>query len=158
MAATYSPDQLIGDTPVAKRNRVRLEIGDVDVSTPKSIRTRLDDTEIDYRLAQYAGDEVAASEQCGRDLLAKMSHLEVQTVGDQQDNRYRWLESRCKELKRSLALTAVPYAGGISVSDKQSAALEADRVPPAFVKGMLDAEDARQFPRGSAADDSDETA
>jgi hypothetical protein len=47
----------------------------------------------------------------------------------------------------------MPYAGGISIADKQMQELDADRVPPGFQIGM----DQNELPVAAAGNESDLT-
>jgi hypothetical protein len=42
------------------------------------------------------------------------------------------------EEKSTMSGSAIPYGGGISLTEKQIAALDTDRIPPVFNIGMMD--------------------
>ena len=131
---TYDPTK-IATSPLYQ---VRRLIGDVIASDQQ-----LGDTEIAFNLTQYPSVYAAAAE-CCRQIAAQYARkVDVITSGtggslktnySAQSRAYLDLASR---LENGRVFT-VPYAGGISVSDKQAAEGDTDRVAPQFNIGMDD--------------------
>ncbi len=129
MTWTYDPNI------TTDRDKVRLNIGDTNTSSQL-----LSDEEIAYFLTQAGvlGASVLAAEA----IAAKFSALCDQQVGDlsvtfsQKAKQYREL---AKQLRRQIGLSSAgPIAPAISISDKDTAELDTDRVEPAFTIGMDD--------------------
>lgn len=113
------------------RDLVRFTIGD---------RTEtghiLEDEEIDALLAMNSNNTVIVSAICAETMAAELTTRQNRTIGDlriryseQAENLYK-LAARLRR-QMSVAL-AIPYAGGISVSDKLANTLDTDKVAPAF--------------------------
>jgi hypothetical protein len=132
------------------KDAVRLLIGDVLQSDPQ-----MQDEEIAYLVASR-GTLYGAAAECCRALAAKFGRTVDQQAGTtklsySQLAKAYTLKSIEFETKATLSGAATPYAGGISLSDKQLQDLNQDRVQPAFTKGMDD----NTLPDGS--DSSNET-
>jgi len=116
---------------------VRLLIGDV-VSTDQQMQ----DEEISY-LASTRGTVYGAAAECCRSLANKYARSVDQQAGtsktaySQMSKAYAAAALRF-ENKAVLSGAALPYAGGISVSDKQLQDFNNDRVQPQFALGMTD--------------------
>ena len=93
-------------------------------------------------LADNADEPYATAIACIEGLISKFSRRVTKSVGDLSISyseilkNYRDLLSGLKN-KATIKLCA-PYAGGISVADKQTDEGDSDRVQPFFYKGMHD--------------------
>jgi len=129
---TYTP----GDTSSA--TRVRLLIGDTDPDAP--LQQRLENEEITDLLTISGGYRAAAA--AAADALAgKFARLASSKRMGQASlewRRFEQLTSLAKTLRSSVSLAAVPFAGGISVAQRDTLDQDTDRVTPSFQKGMLD--------------------
>lgn len=109
-------------------------IGDTDSTDPQ-----LDDAEVNWSISETSSARSAAI-MCVENLIAKYSRLVDKTVGpfseslSQRLDGYKTLLSR---LRATLASGASIYAGGISISTKQTRQADTDRVKPAFYVGMM---------------------
>lgn len=139
MTWTYTPT-----LPFSVRDQIRLLIYDTDANDPL-----LADEEIDTIATLEAGDVTApynvfrVAAECARRVAGSFSRQGDQTDGtvrvafSTRASDYRTL---AKELyARSRRSGFAPYAGGISVSDKQSVSDDTDRVRPFFTRDMLTA-------------------
>lgn len=133
MTWSYDPTGLAGSTTF----QVRFLIGDTVPAAPQ-----VQDEEIAFALTQRGSIYGAGALVC-RGLSARLSR-EADTVD--KDLRTT-LSSRAKayaaranelEVQASVRSGGLPYAGGISVSDKIQQELDLDRVPPAFTVDMDD--------------------
>ena len=121
-------------TAPADREKVRLLIGDTS-----SGDQLLQDEEIDWQLSQHGGILYTASA-CAEDVAAKFTRKPNISEGGfrvdaaAQSQAY---EKLAKRLKRQASMGANPYAGGISVSDKQTQEADTDRVIPSFRRDMF---------------------
>lgn len=115
---------------------LRFRLGDTDPADQQ-----FSDEELDYLLAEKSTVPLAALE-AARQLHFRYSKLVDKTVGDlkisygQRAGRYKELISQLK--RDSVWLSAMPYAGGIRESDKDSVEEDVDRVKPNFKLGMHD--------------------
>ncbi len=131
MTWTYS-----GDPAATDRDAVRFMIGDTD-----STDEQLSDEEVAYAIAQEATLTHAAI-YLARGLATKFARLVDMAIGDlkysysQRQGNYESLVERLETIRDESA--ASPYAGGISVSDKDTREEDSDRVDPIFKKGMFD--------------------
>ena len=121
---------------VEAKDVVRYLVGDVTAATPL-----VDDGEIMYALAQQPNVRLAAAEIA--DAIALRLALKVTTrVGDTQVNlsdRAPVYAALATKLRREAALeSALPYAGGISLSDKASHVARTDAFVPAFTRAHAD--------------------
>lgn len=128
MTATY-------DTALtAAKDQVRLLIGDTDVTD-----ALLQDEEIAYLLTQSASNVNVASVRACEAVAARFSRLADTQVDDvrvslsQRAKGYRELAAT---LRGRIATSVSLFAGGISVSAKESAEEDTDRVPPIFTRDM----------------------
>ena len=132
MAFTYD-----GDPANSDLEAVRFLIGDTD-----STDALLQDAEVNWGLSQNSNIYFAASI-AAETIASKFARKVDKAVGDlrqsysQQSKQYRTLAA---DLKRQASLkgSILPYAGGISVSDKESVEENTDRTSPNFEIGMDD--------------------
>lgn len=128
-----------GNPSSSSRDKVRFLIGDTD-----STDQLLTDAEVDYTLTVYT-DAYLAGAMCSDVLAAKWSRLADKSVGSlsisysQRQKNMAELAQRLRRMSATLSSTVAPYAGGISVSDKESQEEDDDRTAPAFSVGMHDA-------------------
>lgn len=129
---TYS-----GDPRSSDRDAVRYLIGDIIVADPQ-----INDPELDFALSQCSSIYRAAAIAC-RSLAGRLSR-EADTVDkdlrDSISQRAR-AYSRMAVAYDEQAMTrggGLPYAGGISVADKEFQQNDQDRVAPQYTLGMDD--------------------
>jgi hypothetical protein len=128
------------------KDRIRLRIGDTDATV--ATNQRLEDEEIAELLLEY-GSLTAALPVCAESLAAKFAKLATdRTVGTltirYAKGRYETLMDLAATLRARAAASTIPYAGGISQSDKDNVETNTDRAQPSFVRGMFDNPDAGQ--------------
>lgn len=131
MTWSYNPSALTTNS----KDQVRLLIGDTFSGDPQ-----LQDEEIAY-LASLSGNVYSAAAACCRALVSKFSR-----AVDQQSSASKVSYSQMAKAYRAAAVAfeakatilAVPYGGGISISDMQMAALDTDRIQPQFTLGITD--------------------
>jgi hypothetical protein len=138
VTASYDPTL---STPL---DEVRFTLGDTIVTPPES--ALLSDEELTALLIAN-GDHVGRTAlAAAKSLVARFSRLVTMSVGDSSASfgelvtQYRDLVS---DLQRSLARGggALPYAGGISHTDKRSREVDHDRTEPTFARsgvGVMD--------------------
>ena len=126
---TYNPASV-------PRDEVRVLIGDTN-----ECDKLLYDGEIEYLLTRYNNSPVTAAIQACELIWAKFSRLTNETVGSvsiQFAEKAKGIQALQKMLMQRQAMTnCMPYAGGISRSDKQTEEQNTDRVKPDFTKKML---------------------
>lgn len=128
MAATYTPV----DTP---KDQVRLTIGDTDVTN-----AMLQDEEITYYLTEEGGNVLQASARAAGAIAAKFARLVATSVGDvrveaqQQFEHYRDMASDLSDQAVRHGGTAVPYAGGLTVTDVGTRRDNTELVDPFFTR------------------------
>ena len=116
---------------------VRLLIGDNSSSDPL-----LQDEEINYFLSVEAGTNYAAASACEA-IASSFARKVDKTVGNlsisasQKSKQYADM-ARSLRHRANLRAAANVYAGGISVSDKNTVTADSDRVAPAFTMDMHD--------------------
>jgi hypothetical protein len=120
---------------------VRFLIGDPDGGTGTT--TQLTDDEITFALDQVAQSIYPAAVICARALAARYAR--------KVDSKFETIESKFSQLRDNYVLLArnlerdakkqgglgVPYAGGISRADVESAEADEDRVKPFFYSNLL---------------------
>lgn len=115
------------------RDQVRFLIGDTNEDDQQ-----ISDEEIDWTLDQQSNPYSAAALAC-RGLHSKYARKATKTVGDLS---IQWAEiaNNYRDLRKELEILAtrhegvpVPYAGGISKTDKDIEESDEDRVEPYFV-------------------------
>ncbi len=132
MSWSYSKDPSANN-----KDHVRFLIGDTD-----SESEQLSDAEVNHTLTESGSSVYPAAILCVDSLLAKYTRLVDKSIGDlkisfsQRVEHYKALRAT---LRNRLGIrAAAPYAGGISISDKNSVELDTDRTKPAFARGMHD--------------------
>ena len=119
------------------RDKVRFLIGDTDTADQQ-----LQDEEIDAVLEDSSDDPYLAAINCAEGLSAKWSRKANKSVGDlsiSYGSVAKSFSDLAQRLRRTASLQlAAPYAGGISIADKDSVEDDSDRVVPAFSVGMHD--------------------
>lgn len=131
--------QYSGNPGYSAKDQVRFLIGDTDSKDPLLL-----DAEIVWVLSQYNNSPMNAAIRCCETIIAKFSRLADEQVGQVRIDFHQKAEAYTKMLtvlKSRLATEdAAFYAGGISVSDKQTQELNSDRVRPDFTKHMMENE------------------
>ena len=138
MTWSYSP----ADLATSPKDQVRRLVGDIVTSDPQ-----IADEEILFALTQRASIYGAAAE-CCRFLagqFARRVDVVSQTPGggalktnySAQSHQYAAMAATF-EGRAAMSGGGLPYAGGISVSDKQATESNSDRVAPQFNIGMQD--------------------
>ncbi len=131
MTWTYS-----GDPSTSTKDQVRFLIGDTQSSDPI-----LQDAEINWLLTENATPFYAAVE-AANGIAAYYARKADKAVGDlkisasQQHKQYLDLAVRLR--RRALTETVTPYAGGISVSDKQVQQDNSDSTVPFFNRDLFE--------------------
>lgn len=129
-----------GDPSYSTQDKVRFLIGDTDESDQQ-----VSDEEIAAILVDFPNPYNAAV-QIVRSLVAKYSRRveKSKSIGDLSIS-YSSAADGYRDLLKSLLTQAAlhgglcePYAGGISISDKENQESDSDRVVPAFRIGMHD--------------------
>ena len=120
----------------AARDQVRFYSGD----TVSTATITLSDEEIAGAIT-LAGGTRAAAALCCESLAARYSaggQRLVDDLGQTVDygERATFFQERGRLLRSQLSLTAIPFAGGISITSKQSQEDNTDRVVPAFTKDL----------------------
>ncbi len=129
MSWTYS-----GDPSSSPKDAVRFGIGDTDTN-----HQLVSDEEIAYSLAQNNDSVSSAILELAialRNKFAAYADEKTDRVSIKYSDLYEHYKSLVDEIKRDAALTAVPYAGGISRSDKLNNELDPDNVRPKFTKNL----------------------
>ncbi|HHY37203.1 MAG: hypothetical protein LHW58_08380 [Candidatus Cloacimonetes bacterium] len=124
-----------GDPAANPKDAVRFYLGDTDPDDPQ-----LQDEEILFLVQKFAGNVYLAAADAARGLAGKYSRRADKAVGDlrlsfSQQAQHYW--ELAKRLQTEAGKRAVPYAGGISKSDKKTQEEDTDRVRPAFKRGMM---------------------
>lgn len=131
MTWTYS-----GDPSSTNRDAVRFLIGDTD-----NTAQLLTDEEIAFLLTQEGSSTSAAARAC-RSLAARFAYLIDQSVGDlsiSYSQRYKQFSELAAQLESTAgSRVGIPYAGGISQSDKDSRESDTDRLLPSSRVGIHD--------------------
>lgn len=129
------------------RDAVRFLIRDIDDSNPL-----ITDEEITFALSEESNIYLAAS-MIAVSLGAKFAGKADKAVGDLKIT-YKSSADAYKQLADTLRVrgnrtSALPFAGGISQSQKETVRLDSDRVAPSFRRGITD------NPRNLDVDDGD---
>lgn len=130
---------------------VRFLIGDTDSEDPF-----FQDAEING-LITLEGDPRKAAAKGAETLAAKFARQVDETVGRVKQNCSQAYD-HYKDLAKSLRLDAaarvpVPYAGGISISDKDTVRDNEDRVASTFTRSLHDSRQGREDPEESTCRD-----
>lgn len=133
MTWTYS-----GDPSSTDRDEVRFLVGDTDTNNQL-----VTDEEIAYAITTE-GSNLSAASRVAQTIAAQFARRTDEEVGDLKkwySQRYAQYMSLSKSLgKRGTIATATPYAGGISVDDKDTQKDDTDRVAPRFSRGQFTTE------------------
>jgi ABC-type lipoprotein release transport system permease subunit len=125
-----------GDPSANNRDHVRFLVGDTD--TTDQLVT---DEEIAFAVAQ-AGNAGFAAVIVARAVAASFARKSDRSVGDlsiSYSQRFTQYQELAERLEREATFKSVsPYAGGISVADKEAVANNTDRVTPAMRVGVHD--------------------
>jgi hypothetical protein len=119
-------------------HRIRSRIGDTDPFAAPDLR--LEDEEILDFLATEGGLLRAASA-AAEALAAKFSRKAEGSQGPERivpSDRANHLRRTAAQLRSAAAAACLPSAGGLSVTSKQGAEANTDRVGPAFRRGQWD--------------------
>lgn len=139
MTWTYS-----GDPATNARDSIRFLSGDTDTNDQL-----LNDEEIAWVNNQLTGSDTAttalynAAYRCCITIASKFSRLADQSVGDlkvsmsQKAKAYRDQAAYLLELAGREGSTPTPYAGGMTISDKEIDWDNSDLVRPGFYKGQF---------------------
>lgn len=129
MTWTYS-----GDPSASDRDKVRFLVG--DTQTADQLVT---DEEIAWLLSEASGVYPAAVMAC-ESIAAQFARLADTQVDDGRvslSQRAKGYRDLAATLRSRVAVSSVSlFAGGISISDKQTAESDTDRVPPIFTRDM----------------------
>lgn len=118
-----------GNPKSSARDELRFLIGDTDTCDQL-----LQDEELTYLLDQ-TGSALSAAIRAAENLAAKFSRMVDESVGrisiklSQRAEQYRALAA---DLRRRATTEASPYAGGISIVDRDRQDADTDRAPPAY--------------------------
>lgn len=127
----------LGDLATSAKDQVRLLIGDTVSADPQ-----LQDEEIEYFISKRS-TPYGAAELCCLHLASQYSRS-VDTASATSKRAFSQLSKQYTQMagqfraQAAAAGGALPYAGGISVTDKLQQEQNADRVAPQFVIGMED--------------------
>lgn len=132
MTWTYTPGS------GSNRDRIRFSIGDVSSEAPAD--EQLQNEEIDDALVTAGGWRAAAAACAYARAFKLATKATAKRMGQAslEWKRVEYLMALAKQLTSSVSLTAIPFAGGISVSQRNTLDQDTDRITPAFQKGMLD--------------------
>lgn len=125
-------------------------VGDQSTSSATEL---LSTAECNYLLAAY-GTPRAAAPHAARAIAADLAVKVGKSVGDLRldaQQQYEHYMTLAASLERQASFSAVPFAGGVSVSQKQSVESDTDRVAPSFAVGMHDDPANAQSWRGSTS-------
>lgn len=129
---TYS-----GNPDFSAKDQTRFLVGDTDKNDPL-----LSDEEIAWLLKQYNNYPMFAAIRAVETIISKFSRLADESVGQVKiafSQKAKGYQNTLALLRNRVALEeAQPYAGGISVSDKQAVSQNSDRVRPDFTKHMME--------------------
>lgn len=126
-----------GDPSASALAYVRFLIGDTDTTDQQ-----LTDEEINYILSINSDNAWQSAIQCAQTLGAKYQRRADSQVGDlrisaSQIAKGYWDMAKRLQSDPVAAAGVAPYAGGISVADKDANRQETDRVPPAFTRDLM---------------------
>lgn len=134
MAWSYS-----GDPSTSDKDAVRFLIGDTDITDQQ-----MQDEEITFLLTLYGGNIYTAAIVAARSLASKYARFPDVRIGDystsnsQRFNAYLALAKQLEQTQTAGLIHKVkPYAGGISIADKQQDEQNTDRVRPAFTRNDM---------------------
>lgn len=135
----------------AAKDQIRFYIGD----TVSGQAITLADEEIAGALTLSSSSVKRAAAICAENLAARFAQAASSITDDigqsvSYSDRAAFFQERARLLRSSLALSAIPFAGGISSADKGAAEQDTDRIVPAFT---TDLHNAPGTPRTRAAGD-----
>lgn len=146
MSLTYT---YTGDFTTQK-DRVRVEIGDTQLSVTNKLL--LADEEIAYA-GTVEGSEILVAARCCEFIEGKFSQkadMEEGKLKISLSQKAKAYHAKAQSLRALAAMTgALPSIGGESVTEKNTANDDTDRVPPAFFRNMLDNPEASPLTPGS---------
>lgn len=131
MTWTYDAGQITTSSLM----QCRFLIGDT-----QSALQQLQDEEINWTLTRYSNVYSACAEMC-RALATKYASQVDLVQGELRTNysaRSRRYDALARDMEMRGLRGVVPYAGGISESDKANVQGDSDRVTPDFNKGQFD--------------------
>lgn len=112
-------------------------VGDTSTSSADEL---LSTGECNYLIGLY-GSALAAAPHAARALAAAAADEVSKAVGDlriEAQQRFTNYTTLAASLEKQGSLGGVPFAGGISIAQKQSVEQDSDRVVPAFRVGLHD--------------------
>jgi hypothetical protein len=118
-------------------DELKLLIGDLSTSSSGEL---LKSAECSYFIARF-GTAKAAAPHAARAVAAMFADQVGKSVGDMRldaQQKFEQYITLAASLERSASISAVPFAGGISVSQKRSVENDTDRVIPSFNVGLHD--------------------
>lgn len=118
-------------------DELKLLLGDLSTSSSGEL---LKSAECTYFLTSY-GSARAAAPHAARAIAAMFADQVGRAVGDLRvdaQQKFEHYSTLASSLERQAALSGVPFAGGISIAQKQSVESDTDRVAPAFRVGEHD--------------------
>lgn len=127
-----------GNPASSELDAVRLLIGDTDTTDQQ-----LTDEEINY-VRGITSSVRAAAIGCIRLLIARYARKVDKAIGDLKisySQRLKQYQELITQVQLDIALnssSAAPYAGGISISDKETVEEDTDRVEPSIKLGIHD--------------------
>lgn len=133
MTMTYTPGS------GTQKDDVRFLTGDTRVDAPEDVR--LEDEEITRLATLFGGNTFGIAAEAASALAAKFARKAEGAVGPeriQPMSRAAELRATAAHLRSRAAAQALPSAGGISVSDNDTADADTDRSKPAFTRALLD--------------------
>lgn len=138
-----------GDPSASDVNAVRFEMGDTDPYAPL-----LTDQEVDWAILQETGvaanpntavitgaNLLRAAARCMLSLARKFAAQADSEIGSLKLNYSKMADQYAKRAQELFAKAAglnVPYAGGMSISEKEGFAQDSDAVQPAFTRDQFD--------------------
>lgn len=129
---TYS-----GNPGANAKDQTRFLIGDTDPEDPQ-----LQDGEITWLLSQYNNTPLNAAIRACETIASKYARQVDESVGQvkiffsQRLKAYN--QTKAMLIQRLATEDSQPFAGGISISQKQTEAMNSDRVRPDFTKHMME--------------------
>ena len=122
------------DPSKSDKDAVRFRLGDTEMN-----HQQVSNEEIAYTLADKSASipaTVLALAIALRNKYAPYVNEKTDRVSIEYGKMYEHFKDLVTQLKRDSALTAMPYAGGISAGDKATRVDDTDRVKPKFTKDL----------------------
>jgi len=134
MPYTYSDNPVSSGTAAQQRDAVRFLIQDTDVTNGK-----VTDAQIAFALTEEPNVYGAAA-RCCEALASNKANISSRSVGD---TSIAYDHAAYATLAKTLRLKSrsgfeLPFAGGISQSDKDTTESSSDRTKPDFFRGMFE--------------------